>query len=182
MIGQHLLRLAYRKPPKESIFYGEAGKILSYEEGNVLDLGGGPGYLSRYIRECYYVVQDIDYKLLSYGSEAIDRVLAPAEERVFREACFDTVIMHDALHHFSDVDRALENAHTVSRGRIYIFEFDPGSIIGRFIWLFEKLLGFPGNFYRPEELKKKVGRLCPETDFRRLDRFRYLVKCTHSQS
>ncbi len=181
MIGQHLLRLVYRRPPpRKALFYGEAVKELREEEGDILDVGGGPGYLSMFIENpCYYVVQDIDYKLLSYGDDKLDRVCAPAETQVFREKSFDVVLMHDALHHFMDVDKAVENAVKICRGRLLIFEFDTDGCLGRFIKIFERVVGFPANFLRPDELSEKVANAgCPHTSFRRLDKLRYLVKCT----
>jgi len=181
MIGQHLLRLVYRRPPpRKDFIYGDAAKELSMEEGDIVDIGGGPGYISMYLpRKVYYVVQDIDYKLLSYGAEYVDKVLAPAEERVFREKSFDVVLMHDALHHFTNPLASLRNAVTMCRGRLVIFEFNVDGLLGKIIKVFEKIVGFPGNFYKPDELSMMVVEAgCPHTNYRVLDRLRYLVKCT----
>ena len=179
MIGQHLLRLAYRRrPSKDSFLYRDAVKHISKVRGDILDMGGGPGYIYNFLGgNRYYVVLDIDYKLLSYGDDNIDKVLAMAEEKVLRDKSFDVVIIHDALHHFKDVDKALSNSIGIAREKIFIFEIEAGKISGKIIKMFEKLLGFPGNFISSDELYRKVGRFkCIKVKMEKLDGLRYLIK------
>ena len=180
MIGQHLLRLAYRRrPSRNSFLYRDTVKYLGGLEGDVLDLGGGPGYLYYFLgMKPYYVVQDIDFKMLQYGDTNIDRVQAMAEESVFREGSFDNIIIHDALHHFFDIEKSLLHAIRTMKRYIYIFEIEAGRILGKVIKLFEKVLGFPGNFVSSESLIHLLSKYnrCIECKKIDIDGLRYLIK------
>lgn len=180
MIGQHLLRFIYKKKPSpNSILYRDVIKFIDDIDGDVLDLGGGPGYLHLYLKQkTYYVVQDIDYVLLSYGDMDIDRVQAAAEERVFRADSFDNIIIHDALHHFRDIDKTIDNVVSLARGRIWIFEIELGSPTGKLIKVFEKLLGFPGNLFRSAYLSRAIKNRYSHLGIElvKMGRFRYLLK------
>lgn len=180
MIGQRILRLIYRRRPSpKSIFYKETINYIMDLDGDTLDLGGGPGNLHLFIREkCYYVVQDIDFKMLSYGDQSIDKVLAPAEEKTFRNDVFDYIIIHDALHHFHDVDHVLNSIYGLSRKSILIFEIDLENMIGKFIKYLEILLGFPGNFYSSKKLIEKIRelKLGSISEVIKIGRFKYLIR------
>ena len=180
MIGQHLLRFFYKKRPKpDSFMYRDTIKHLSNIDGDTLDLGGGPGYLYLYLPvKNYYVVQDIDYIMLSHGEADVDRVQAAAEEKVFRNGSFDNIIIHDALHHFNDVDETLYNVLAIARKTILIFEIELGKLVGKIIKLFELLLGFPGKFFKSEELARKVNEIDPriKVEIVKMGKFRYLLR------
>ncbi len=180
MIGQHLLRIIYRRRPgRHPLLYKETIKFLEEVEGDTLDVGGGPGYLYLYIKEKpYYVVQDIDYIMLTYGDPEIDRVQAAAEELVFRRGSFENIIIHDALHHFRDVNKTLSNIASIASKKIMIFEIELGTLTGKFIKYLELLLGFPGNFYKSMDLKKKIEKIFQDSriDIVKMGRFRYLLK------
>ncbi|HIE37233.1 TPA: class I SAM-dependent methyltransferase [Candidatus Geothermarchaeota archaeon] len=180
MIGQRILRIIYKKRPNpNSILYRETVDHIRDIDSDTLDLGGGPGYLHLFIKEkCYYVVQDIDFKVLSYGDHLIDKVLAPAEEKIFRDNTFNYIIIHDALHHFQDIDQVFKSIYGISKKYILIFEVELGNLIGKFIKYLEILLGFPGNFYSSKELIRMVqdSKLGSISEVIKTGRFRYLIK------
>ncbi len=183
MIGQHLLRFFYKKKPRPNSFiYRDTIKHLADIDGDTLDLGGGPGYLYLYLKvKPYYVVQDLDYVMLSYGDSDVDKVQAAAEEEVFRKGAFDYIIIHDALHHFHNVELALRNATSISKKEIYIFEIELDKLLGKIIKVFELLLGFPGNFYKSKELVEKIREINSglKIEIVKMGKFRYLLRALH---
>ena len=180
MIGQHFLRIAYRrKPKKDSFLYRDTSKYLKDVYGDTLDLGGGPGYLYLYMNhKTYYVVQDMDYRLLSYGNVEIDRVMALAEEQVFRDGSFDNIIIHDAFHHFFDIDTSLQNIFKIVRKKVFFFEIKSEGVTGKAIILFEKLMGFPANFLDYKSLSDKIRKIKENAniEYHDMGKFRYLLK------
>jgi len=63
--------------------------------------------------------------------------------------------MGEALHHFRDVDESLAETVRVlnKEGKLFIYDFNVATFMGKSICRGEKLLGEPGNFFEPEALK-----------------------------
>ncbi len=165
LIGQKLLRLLYRRP-KLSLYKAvvELGEDLFRE---VLDVGGGPGYLLKAlllegIKPEQYIVIELDSKLAEMGeiNEVSEVVVGDAHNLPLR-AWYGTVVFHDSLHHFTDPYQVLEGAVAILRARnscIVIADINPSTTIGRIIKLVEKLFKFPAKFIEPEELTEYLSR------------------------
>jgi len=128
----------------------------------VLDIGGGTGVMSDFAHACRddldYTVVDPAEGMLKYTKEYVKTYMANAEALPFADKSFDIVLMGEALHHFADVDEALKETVRVLKkdAKIFIYDFDVSTFRGKSICRGEKLLGEPGNFFVPEELRKKL--------------------------
>lgn len=131
-------------------------------QASLLDLGSGTGVLSEFAYKCRddlrFVAIDPSEGMLKFSPPYVETHTARAEELPFDETSFEVVIIGEALHHFQDPDRVMQQIVRVLKedGRLFIYEFDPGRALGKSICLAEKLLGEPGNFYKPETLKKML--------------------------
>lgn len=90
-----------------------------YMEGNTLDLGGGCGSLMAYWRgsgQYRYFNQDPNVITYEYCLEENDTVIfveGYAENLPYKNQVFDTVLIADALDHFADHERALQECNRI---------------------------------------------------------------------
>lgn len=128
----------------------------------VLDIGAGTGVMCEFAYKCrddlQYVAVDPAEGMLKFSSEFIQTHKAVAESLPFNAESFEVIFMGEALHHFQDVDKAMEESVRVLKkeGKLFIYDFDVSTFMGKSICMGEKLLGEPGNFFAPEALKKRV--------------------------
>ena len=129
------------------------------ENAALLDLGSGTGVLSAFAHGCRkdfeFVALDPAEGMLKFSPEYVRTHTARAEALPFETSSFEVVLVGEALHHFSAPDTALAEIARVLRrgGRLFVYEFDPGTLMGRSLCMAEKLLGEPGHFYAPDVLK-----------------------------
>jgi ubiquinone/menaquinone biosynthesis C-methylase UbiE len=90
------------------------------------------------------------------GSRHIRKAAGAAESLPFKDSTFEAVLIGDALHHFKEPLRGLMEAMRVLKpgGLLFIFDIDPGTLMGKVIERMEKLLREPAHFHSPEELSK----------------------------
>ena len=137
----------------------------------VIDLGGGTGVLTNWALsrrgDLEYMVVDVAPGMMAHVPAGVNKLVASAEELPFADASIDAVMMGEALHHFTNSDRALQEITRVLRpgGRLWVYEFDPASGVGRWVYWGEKLLGEPASFYRPGELAARLGELGFEAEY-----------------
>jgi demethylmenaquinone methyltransferase/2-methoxy-6-polyprenyl-1,4-benzoquinol methylase len=128
----------------------------------VLDLGAGTGIMSEFAYICrndlQFTAVDPAEGMLKYSAAYIQTHKAHAESLPFEKDRFDAILIGEALHHFSDIERSIEEIVRVlkSEGRLFIYDFDSSTFMGKMICRTEKILGEPGNFFTPQDLKVKL--------------------------
>jgi len=140
----------------------------------LLDLGGGTGQLLDYLPENVKVtLVDSSEEMLVRAKrkerkQKVKYINARGDNLPLPDDTFDYIVVADALHHFTKVDETIRELKRVLKpgGKLYIMEFDPETLLTRFISGAESLAGEPANFYSPEELSKLVTEigLNPEID------------------
>jgi len=129
-------------------------------KAKVLDLGAGTGVLSKFAFTCnenfHIIALDPEEGMLKYTPPYVEKLIGVAEALPFEDNSMDAIIIGEALHHFRDPHKAIKEIKRVlkTQGRLFIYEFDVESFLGKTICNTEKLLGEPGHFYAPEVLKK----------------------------
>ncbi|WP_345975697.1 class I SAM-dependent methyltransferase [Sulfurimonas sp. HSL3-7] len=130
----------------------------------LLDLGSGTGVLSEFAYSCRkdfaFVALDPAEGMLKFSPEYVRTHTARAEALPFEASSFEVVLIGEALHHFQSPERAMAEIVRVLRrgGRLFIYEFDPSTFMGRSLCIAEKLLGEPGHFFAPEVLKEMLEK------------------------
>ncbi|MBT8348838.1 MAG: class I SAM-dependent methyltransferase [Sulfurovum sp.] len=128
----------------------------------VLDLGAGTGIMSEFAYACREDLQfsavDPAEGMLKFSAEYIETHKAHAEKLPFEMNSFEAILIGEALHHFSDVDKSLQEIVRVLKkdGKLFIYEFDSSTFMGKSLCRVEKIFGEPGNFFAPEVLKQML--------------------------
>lgn len=106
--------------------------------------------------ELKYVAVDPAEGMLKFASEFLEVHIATAEELPFEDSSFDAINMGESLHHLRNPELAFKEAVRVLKknGKLFIYDFDVSSFLGKSICLIEKSLGEPAHFYEPNALKK----------------------------
>jgi len=130
------------------------------KQARVLDLGAGTGMMSEFAYACrddlQFVAVDPAEGMLKFSQEYIATHKATAEALPFEAESFEVILVGEALHHFQDVDKSMQEIVRVlkKKGRLFIYDFDVSTFMGKSICVGEKMLGEPGNFFTPEVLKQ----------------------------
>jgi demethylmenaquinone methyltransferase/2-methoxy-6-polyprenyl-1,4-benzoquinol methylase len=128
----------------------------------VLDIGSGTGMLCKFGHECrddlVYVAVDPAEGMMKYAEVYVDTHKATAEALPFENESFDVAMMGESIHHFKDVDTSLKETVRVLKrgGKLFIYDFDVNTFMGKIICKGETLLGEPGNFFTPLRLQEKL--------------------------
>jgi demethylmenaquinone methyltransferase/2-methoxy-6-polyprenyl-1,4-benzoquinol methylase len=129
-------------------------------EASVLDIGAGTGMMSEFAYRCNpklrYVAVDPAQGMLKYAQKFLELHVATAEALPFNNDSFDAVLMGESLHHFDDTELAIKELIRVLKknGKLFIYDFDLSTFLGRTICMIEKFLGEPANFYEVNILKE----------------------------
>jgi ubiquinone/menaquinone biosynthesis C-methylase UbiE len=131
--------------------------------GVVADVGGGTGVLidlAHAVRsDLTYVCVDPALGMLKHVRLLAHRVAGRAEELPFADNALAAIMIGDAIHHFQDMDRSVEEARRVLKpgGRLFVSDIHPRGFMGRMVMRMEKLLGEPAHFYSPEQLEQLLA-------------------------
>ncbi|HUH42781.1 MAG TPA: class I SAM-dependent methyltransferase [Sulfurimonas sp.] len=126
----------------------------------ILDIGAGTGVMSEFAYKCNdklkLIALDPSKGMLKYAPLYLETHIATAEDLPFEAESFDAVLMGESLHHFQSPELAFKEVVRVLKkdARLFIYDFDPSTFLGNSIYMMEKLLGEPANFYEPYALKK----------------------------
>jgi len=128
----------------------------------VLDIGAGTGMLCEFGYTCRddlnYVAIDPAEGMMKYARSYVETHKATAEALPFDDNSFDAAMMGESLHHFRDVDEALSECVRVLKngGKLFIYDFNVDTFMGKSICRGEKLLGEPGHFFNIYDIQKKL--------------------------
>ena len=131
-------------------------------KASVLDLGAGTGIMSEFAYACrsdlQFTAVDPAEGMLKFSAEYVQTHKGSAEALPFESESFEAILIGEALHHFQDVDMSIEEMVRVLKkeGRLFIYDFDSSTFIGKFLCMVEKILGEPGNFFAPDMLKEML--------------------------
>ena len=129
-------------------------------QASVLDVGAGTGVMSEFAYkfrdELKYVAVDPADGMLKFAPSFLETYVATAEELPFEDSSFDAIILGESLHHLNNPELAFKEIIRVLKtdGKLFIYDFDVSSFLGKSICLIEKLLGEPAHFYEPTILKE----------------------------
>ena len=128
----------------------------------VLDIGAGTGMMCEFVHayrdDLFLTAVDPAIGMLKFSPSYVTTYKASAEDLPFNNRHFDCILMGESLHHFRDVDMAIKESTRVlkDKGKLFIYDFNVATFMGKSICRGEKLLGEPGNFFEPEVLKRKL--------------------------
>jgi len=132
------------------------------KQAKVLDIGAGTGMLCEFGYKCrddlQYIAVDPAEGMMEYVKDYVETHVANAESLPFENNSFDMAMMGESLHHFKNVDEALKECVRVLKNgaRLFIYDFNVSTFMGKSICRGEKLLGEPGNFFEPQALQVKL--------------------------
>jgi ubiquinone/menaquinone biosynthesis C-methylase UbiE len=140
--------------------------MLSPSKGErILDVGAGKGKVADQVMKAsggaeVHAVDPNEKRVASLKREfpAIRSSVASAESLPFDDSYFDKVYSTMALHHFSDLDRALREVARVLKpgGSFVVLEVEPGSGLGSLFRFFGSVIGEHTGMLTREQLQ---GRL-----------------------
>ena len=154
----------------------------------ILDVGAGNGSVADRVLMAsggadIYAVDPSERKVaaMRHDHPAIKGSVAAAEGLPFPDSFFDKAYSTMALHHFADLDKALNEVPRVLKpgGSFVILEVEPDSFMGRVFRFFGRLAGEKMHLFSEPRL---LARLESSRDFN-LDHSvslggRYLIKLT----
>ena len=132
------------------------------DQASVLDLGAGTGIMSEFAYACrsdlQFIAVDPAEGMLKFSAEYVQTHKGNAEALPFESERFEAIMIGEALHHFQDVDKSIQEMVRVLKkeGRLFIYDFDSSTFIGKLLCLVEKLFGEPANFFAPDKLKEML--------------------------
>jgi ubiquinone/menaquinone biosynthesis C-methylase UbiE len=131
----------------------------------ILDIGAGKGQVADRVMQAsrgaeVYAVEPNEKRVASMKLKfpSIKSSVAKAENLPFSDSYFDKAYTTMALHHFADVDSALEEVARVLKpgGSFVILEVEPDSGLGRIFRLFGRLMGERMNIMTMDQCVAKL--------------------------
>lgn len=134
----------------------------------IIDIGAGRGKKAARISQAFpgtelFAVDPSERRVAKAKRDypSVRSTVAGAEKLPFEDAFFDKAYSTMALHHFSDLDRALgEVARVVRPGGLYVvLEVEPGSSLGRLFRFFGRVVGERMQVVTEEQLSARLGHV-----------------------
>lgn len=143
-------------PPADDLNLRKGFAVAERELDRIVEIGGGSGRVARTIDAA--VVDPSRGMLRRARGKGLETVQASATDLPHPDGSVDAVVVVDALHHFPDPERCLEETARVLApgGVLVVTEFDRSTRLGRLLELAEKLVGFDSTFYTAPELEALI--------------------------
>lgn len=129
----------------------------------VIDLGGGTGAMIEIVHatkpDLTYVCVDPAIGMIRYAPSYALKVIGRAEMLPFRQTV-SAFMVGNAIHHFKNPVGALEEMRGAlsTGGRIFIFDINRATLLGRGLAAAERFFGEPAQFFSPEQLRDLLTR------------------------
>lgn len=122
---------------------------------DVVDLGGGTGRAARAIDHRPVVFDASEGMLQRARNHQLEAVRGDARHLPFPDESLDAMISVDAVHHFPAIPTVVEDVfRTLDTGGAFVVrEFDPETIRGLGLRVWQHVIGFDCTFYTPEGLR-----------------------------
>ena len=130
--------------------------VAERELDRIVEIGGGSGRVARTIDAT--VVDPSRGMLRRARSKGLETVQASATDLPHPDGSVDAVVVVDALHHFPESERCLEEMARVLApgGVLVVTEFDRSTRLGRLLETAERRFGFDSTFYTASELEASI--------------------------
>jgi len=132
----------------------------------ILDVGAGKGAVAAGVYEAskggeVYAVDPSEKQVtrMKKAFPAVRASVAGAEKLPFADSDFDKAYTTMALHHFTDLDKALDEIARVLKhgGTFVVLEVEPHSMLGRMFTFFGRLGGEHMNIMSEDQLLSKLS-------------------------
>lgn len=127
----------------------------------VLDVAGGTGRVAAAVDAERRAVVDASLPMLRRARDrGLECLAGDAGRLPVRDGAVDAVVIADALHHLPNQRAAVEEAvrALAPGGVLVVFEFDPDTLRGRGLALFERAVGMGSTFTPAADLARFLGR------------------------
>jgi ubiquinone/menaquinone biosynthesis C-methylase UbiE len=143
--------------------------MLDPKKGDrIIDIGAGKGEKAARILQAFpgtevFAVDPSEKRVAKAKRDypSVRSSVAGAEKLPFDDAFFDKAYSTMALHHFSDLDRALDEVARIVRpgGSYVILEVELGSTLGRLFRFFGRVMGERMEVITKEQLVARLGHV-----------------------
>ena len=133
--------------------------------GSLLDCGGGTGRVSGQLRPFVgqLVITDLSQPMLKQAQDkdSLIPVRSHAERLPFPDESFERILVVDALHHFCDQKKAIDEFLRVLKpqGRLVIEEPDINRFAVKLVAIAEKLFLMRSHFLAAQEIRNMIASL-----------------------
>lgn len=169
--------------------YQEVYNNMDFDKGiKILDVGGGTGILGKIVKkynsEIDFYILDKNKSMLSKANvKGLSNLLRGNSSKLpFKSESFDYVICTDALHHFENKIKSLNEMLRVlnEEGRLILSDFTPESIVTKIICKVERMLDEPTYFHHPHSISKHLNKKNFITDIKWLNNFQYILNANRT--
>jgi demethylmenaquinone methyltransferase/2-methoxy-6-polyprenyl-1,4-benzoquinol methylase len=143
-------------PPADDLALRKGFAVAERDLDRILEVGGGSGRVARTVGAT--VVDPSRGMLRRARTKQLETVQASATDLPHPDGSADAVFVVDALHHFPDPERCLEEMARVLApgGVLVVTEFDRSTRLGRALEAAETAVRFDSTFYTAAELETMI--------------------------
>jgi demethylmenaquinone methyltransferase/2-methoxy-6-polyprenyl-1,4-benzoquinol methylase len=143
-------------PPADDLAIRKGFAVAERDLDRVIEVGGGTGRVARTVGAT--VIDPARGMLRQARNDGLETVQASATHLPHPTGSVDAVIVVDALHHFPDPQRCLEEMARVLApgGVLVVTEFDRSTRLGRLLEAAETAVRFDSTFYTAPELEAMI--------------------------
>ena len=143
-------------PPADDIALQKGFAVADRDLDRILEVGGGSGRVAQTVDAT--VVDAARGMLRRARKHGLETVQASATDLPHPDESVDAVFVVDALHHFPDPERCLEEmARVLAPGGVLVIrDFDRSTRRGQFLDFAEAIVRFDSTFYTALEMEAMI--------------------------